>query len=141
MNFIYIILFVSLSIGSSFLAYTIFTRHQKANAQRSYIENNEFKNKKSTGKGNLLFFYADWCDHCQNSRPIWENIKKDNDFNEFNLNFIDVDGEDKKNKELLKQYKIQEYPTIILDENNKKFIFDANLTTETLKKFLSSVYS
>uniref|UniRef100_A0A6C0L054 Thioredoxin domain-containing protein n=1 Tax=viral metagenome TaxID=1070528 RepID=A0A6C0L054_9ZZZZ len=140
MNFIYIILFVSLSIGSFFLAYTIFTRHQQANTQRSYIENNEFKSKQSTTKGNLFFFYADWCNHCENSRPIWENIKKDNDFHDFNLNFIDVDGDDKKNKELLKHYKIQEYPTIILDQNNKKFIFDANLTTETLKKFLSSVY-
>lgn len=138
MNYIYTVLVISLSVGLSFLGYRIYIHSQKET--KKYIENNEFPKKRGASKSNLLFFYTNWCNHCTNSKPIWENVKKDNEFQKFNLNFVDVNGEDEKNKELLKHYKIEEYPTIILDHDNKKFIFDANLTTETLLKFLSSVY-
>lgn len=139
MNFIYTIFFVSLSaIGLAYMAYRIYSQSQKET--RKYIENNEFKNKRKGTKSNLLFFYADWCDHCQNSKPVWENIQKDADFQRFNLDFVGIDGEDEKNSEMLKKYNIKEYPTLILEHENKKFIFDANLETETLTKFLTSVY-
>ena len=67
-------------------------------------------------------------------------VKNDGDFKQFDLNFVDINGEDEKNYDLLKNYKIKEYPTIILQRDGKKFIFDANLTPETLLKFLQSVY-
>tara|TARA_A100001015_G_C14808662_1_gene639948 strand:- start:433 stop:855 length:423 start_codon:yes stop_codon:yes gene_type:complete len=139
MNTIYTILLVSLLVsGLSFLAYRVYLQSQKKTSD--YLENNEFVDKKLLSGNNLLFFYTDWCKHCRKSKPIWENLKKNNDLKVFNLNLVDIDGEDEKNYELLKNYKIKEYPTIILEYNNKKFIFDANLTTETLMKFLQSVY-
>ena len=139
MRFIYTALLVSLcAIGLAYLAYRIYLHTFKK--EKHYLENNEFKNRANM-KSNLLFFYADYCDHCQSSKPIWENVKNDVDFEKFNLNFIDIDGENEKNNELLKNYNIKEYPTIILDRDNKKYIFDANLETETLMKFLTTVYS
>ena len=139
MNFIYTILFVSLlAVGLLFLAYRIYSQTQMET--RNYIENNEFNDKVKTNKSNLLFFYTDWCNHCQNSKPIWENVKKDSKFHQFNLNFVDINGDDEKNRKLLKTYNIKEYPTIILDHDDKKFIFDAKLETETLMKFLSFAY-
>ena len=61
-------------------------------------------------------------------------------FNQFNINFAEIDGENKLNSRLLENYNITEYPTIVLAKKNKKYIFDANLEGETLYKFLSSVY-
>jgi len=139
MNSIYTILFLSLLAGGlSFLAYWVYSQSQKKTSD--YVENNEFKDKKYPSENNLLFFYTDWCKHCNNSKPVWNLVKKDSDFKHFDLNFVDINGEDEKNYDLLKIYKIKEYPTIILERDGKKFIFDANLTSETLMKFLQSVY-
>ena len=138
MSFIYTIFLVLLAGGLSFLAYWVYVQSQKKTT--NYVENNEFKDKKFPGGNNLLFFYADWCKHCNTSKPIWNNIKKDSDFEEFDLNFVDIDGEKEENYDLLKNYKIKEYPTILLDRDGTKFIFDASLTHETLLKFLQSVY-
>lgn len=141
MKNIYIILLVSLFVsGLSYLAYYIYSDSQKEKNERTFIENNEYDKKKNNKKDNLLFFYANWCNHCQKSKPIWENAKKDTNIQQFNLNFVDVNGEDEINRELLETYNIKEYPTVILERDNKKIIFDANLTSETLLKFLSSVY-
>lgn len=141
MKNIYIILLVSLFVsGLSYLAYYIYSDSQKEKNERTFIENNEYDKKKNNKKDNLLFFYANWCNHCQKSKPIWESAKKDTNIQQFNLNFVDVNGEDEINRELLETYNIKEYPTVILERDNKKIIFDANLTSETLLKFLSSVY-
>ena len=139
MSYIYTGLFILFfASGLSFMAYWLYLQSQKKTSH--YIENNEFQDKKFSSKNNLLFFYANWCGHSNKSKHIWNNIKKDADFKEFNLNFVDIDGEDYQNDDLMKKYKIKEYPTIILDRNNKKIIFDAELTPETLMKFLESVY-
>lgn len=139
MKTIYIILIISLfASGLAFMAYRIYSRSQKES--RTFVENNEFNDKKRNGNDNLLFFYANWCNHCQKSKPIWENAKSDIHFQKYNLNFIDINGEDDINSDLLETYNIKEYPTIILEHDNKKIIFDANLTNETLLKFLSTVY-
>ncbi len=139
MNFIYTIFLASLlTSGLVYMAYNIYLYSQKKT--QNYIENNEFKDKNKKGTNNLLFFYADWCDHCQNSKPIWNQIQKDIDFQKFDLNFVDIDGENEKNSKLLNHYNIKEYPTIILERNKKKYYFDANLEAETLMKFLTSVY-
>ena len=138
MRSIYTIFLVLLAGGLSFLAYWVYVQSQKKTT--NYVENNEFKDKKFPGGNNLLFFYTDWCKHCNNSKPVWNMVKNDGDFKQFDLNFVDINGEDEKNYDLLKNYKIKEYPTIILQRDGKKFIFDANLTPETLLKFLQSVY-
>lgn len=138
MKNVYTILLVSLCAGGlAYLAYRIYLHSQPE--KKDYIENNEFHDNKEQ-KGNLLFFYADWCDHCQDSKPVWENVKKDTNFLKFNVNFVDIDGTDKKNENLLKHYDVKEYPTIILDLNDKKYIYDAQLESEILFRFLSSVY-
>ena len=77
MKIIYIILFVSLfATGLSFLAYRIYSNSKKEMNAQKFVENNEFNKKKSNKKDNLLFFYANWCNHCQKSKPVWENAKK-----------------------------------------------------------------
>ena len=67
-------------------------------------------------------------------------MKKDTNFLRFNVNFVDIDGDDNNNENLMKIYNVKEYPTIILERDDKKYIFDAELETETLLRFMSSVY-
>jgi len=139
MKFVYIFFIALISISLAYIAYSLFSSHQKIREEREFIENNEFGDRKNM-KDNLFFFYADWCDHCQKAKPIWNNIKNDNSIKKFGINFVDVNGDDEKNKQLIKYYNVKEYPTVILDKNQKKYIFDANLSSETLMKFFASVY-
>ena len=140
MNYIYIILGILLAVLLLFIAYTLYNDYKTTQKNNEFIENNEFQNKKQVNKDKLLFFYANWCNHSKKSKPVWEKIKKDETFKQFNIDYVDIDGEDKKKSHVLKIYNIKEYPTIVLDKNNKKYIFDANLEEETLLKFLTSVY-
>ena len=72
---IYTILFVSLSAaGLAYMAYRIFfCSHKKT---QDYIENNEFKDKKLRQVKVICYFFMDWCDYCQNSKPILEANSK-----------------------------------------------------------------
>ena len=77
---------------------------------------------------------------CKTTMKTWKEVKGDVDFKKFKINFFDIDCENKNNKLLVKEFKVKEYPTIILLLNDKKYIYDANLNKETLKKFILAVY-
>lgn len=140
MNYIYIVLGSLLTGILSYISYKIYVNYKNSLNDDDYVENNEFKKNGDDKEDTLFFFYVDWCNHCQKSKPIWEQIKNNSMFNQFNINFAEIDGENKLNSRLLENYNITEYPTIVLAKKNKKYIFDANLEGETLYKFLSSVY-
>jgi thioredoxin 1 len=58
----------------------------------------------------VLYFTAEWCNPCQRTRPVAEELKRDGlvDFV-----FVDADSE----VELLKKFEIKSIPTYILLED------------------------
>ena len=78
----------------------------------------------------IMLFYADWCGHCQNFKPIWEDIKNTNlniNFKQFNEG-VDVDE--------IKKYGIEGFPTIILETDNGLHRFEESRTKSNLIKFI-----
>jgi thiol-disulfide isomerase/thioredoxin len=57
----------------------------------------------------VLYFTADWCNPCQVTRPIAEELRKDG---LIDFIFVDVDSE----IELLQQFGIKSVPTFVLIE-------------------------
>jgi len=55
----------------------------------------------------VLYFTAEWCNPCQRTRPIAEELKRDGIID---FMFIDADNE----IELLKKFEIKSVPTYIL---------------------------
>jgi len=55
----------------------------------------------------VLYFTADWCNPCQRTRPVAEELKRDGIID---FMFIDADNE----IELLKKFEIKSVPTYIL---------------------------
>ena len=139
MNYIYIILLVSIAAGLAFMSYRIYKQYVDRE-QAAYIENNEFKRQDKREKDKLLFFYADWCPHSQKSMKVWESVQTDANFQASNVDFITINGEDSTMKGMLREYNVKEFPSIVLKMEDKKIIFDANLTSESLMKFLTSFY-
>ena len=101
----------------------------------NFIENNEYKMSSNKNDSNLLLFYTSWCPHCKTTIDLWQKIKSQNKYP--NLTFVEIDCE--KNIAEAELYKIKEYPTIILVKNNKKYIYDANLSESTLDIFINTV--
>lgn len=61
----------------------------------------------------VYYFTAEWCNPCQRTRPIAEDLKRDG---LIDFKFIDVDSE----FELTKHFEIKSVPTYILIEDGKE---------------------
>jgi thioredoxin-like negative regulator of GroEL len=61
----------------------------------------------------VLYFTAEWCNPCQRTRPIAEELKRDG---LIDFVFVDADSE----IELLEQFGIRSVPTYILLEDGKE---------------------
>lgn len=64
----------------------------------------------------LVDFYATWCGPCKIMNPILEDLKKDMG-DEIRIIKIDIDAADYEN--LVKEYRIQSVPTLILFKEGK----------------------
>lgn len=61
----------------------------------------------------VYYFTAEWCNPCQRTRPIAEDLKRDGIID---FKFIDADSE----FELVKRFEVKSIPTYILIENGKE---------------------
>jgi thiol-disulfide isomerase/thioredoxin len=61
----------------------------------------------------VLYFTAEWCNPCQRTRPIAEDLKKDG---VIDFIFVDADTE----IELLEKFGIKSIPTYILLEDGRE---------------------
>lgn len=84
-------------------------------------------------KKEIYLFKADWCPHCRNFKPTWDSLK--NKLGK-ELNFITYDADKDKNE--IKQFKIEGYPTIILLEGNKAIEYVGPRTEESLINFIKN---
>jgi thiol-disulfide isomerase/thioredoxin len=105
----------------------------------NFIHNNENYDIKFNNKPNLSLYFATWCGHCNTFKPIWEQIKNDQN----NLQFcdfytIDCSG-DKPETSINKSPNgtdIDGFPTIILSINNKDIIYQGSRTKKEIENFI-----
>ena len=92
---------------------------------------------KLTGGGNkidIILFKADWCGHCKQFKPVWENLQ--NTFQK-KFNFITYDSE--KNKTEIEKFNVGGFPTIMIRDNKivKPYTDARNL--ESMSNFLTGL--
>jgi thioredoxin 1 len=82
----------------------------------------------------VYYFTADWCQPCKKTRPIVEELNREQTTAGFQI--IDVDD----NTDLVKTFDIKSVPTFILFENGieQNRIIGAQ-TRETLEAFINEV--
>lgn len=139
MNIGYIVLLLLFVVGFIIISYMIYNQVSNKK-QPDFIPNNEFKQKEKNKDDVLLFFYADWCPYSQKSKKVWEEILSDTSFEGFGITYVSVNSDDKDKSAMLNEYDIKDFPSIVLKKEDKKIIFDANLSKETLMKFLTTIY-
>jgi thiol-disulfide isomerase/thioredoxin len=80
----------------------------------------------------VYYFTADWCQPCKKTRPIVEEMNREQSIAGFQI--IDVDD----NLELVKTFGIQSVPTFILFEDGKeKNRMVGGKSKEDLEKFIN----
>jgi thiol-disulfide isomerase/thioredoxin len=98
----------------------------------------------------LMFFYADWCPHCRNAKPIWEDEKAkyaDTLVNNYKVVFVNVDCSDDADphtQALIQEYNIKGFPTLKMvyskeDGTPLTVDFDAKITKYSLDQFIETV--
>ena len=135
MNYFYIFLLI-LFVGLGYYAVNYYIKKYNKKS-KDFIENNEFKNTKKK-LGDVYFFYTTWCPHSRTSMKVWDNLVSKYKDDNFKLNFIKVDCD--KETDIASEYNIKEYPSIIMEINKKRFVYDTNLEETTFIKFSNAVY-
>jgi len=95
----------------------------------------------------ILFFFAEWCPHCKNAKPAWEDFKSSYHNKTTNGVFIvckEYDCSDNENlssevKNAQTKYNVQGYPTIKMLKDGQVIDFDAKITAYSLKKFVEDM--
>ncbi len=79
----------------------------------------------------ILYFTAEWCNPCKRTRPIAEELDRDN---VIKIQFIDADD----NGELCRRFEIKAIPTFILIEDNKEIRrMNGAKTREQIEEFIN----
>lgn len=112
-----------LSIGGGLLSYKLrhsgFGNANAVNTQETgatkkpsdYKIGIPYEDAKKDSKPALVLFYADWCHFCIEFMPKYETL-----FNKFNsdMNFVKINVEDPKYKNVVEENGIAGFPTVIL---------------------------
>jgi thiol-disulfide isomerase/thioredoxin len=104
-----------------------------------YIElKNNLKFKQTGGNKNekpeLYLFKASWCGHCKAFMNTWETLNNDKELKE-KIDFVMYDSDKDKNQ--MKKFNIQGYPTLLFKNDKNLIEFDGNRTFNDIKNFIN----
>jgi thiol-disulfide isomerase/thioredoxin len=98
----------------------------------------------SNKEAELILFTVDWCPHCKQAKPEWEQIKTkyaDSVINGYTILFTEVNctNETPEIDKMMDKYKIEGYPTIKMIKDGQVIEFDAKPTQSSLDQFIQTV--
>jgi len=119
------------------LAYYLYGFLYKPNTK--FVTNNEYKDVNKSIEAGLILFYTTWCPHCKKTRDKWDTLKVNSKYKNSNyiISFTEIDCD--KQSSYADTFNIKEYPTIVLVRGDKKYIYDANLSEESLDLFINTI--
>jgi len=65
----------------------------------------------------LVLFYADWCGHCKNMKPEWDDTAKKVNAEKKRMLKVNVGDKTDEQEALLTKYKIDGFPTVLVFQN------------------------
>ena len=118
-----------------YLVYRMYNGHVKSSAK--------YETPEQGGNSNIvdvMYFYTNWCPHCKNAKPEWEQFKtiyQGKTINNMKIKCLDINCDD--DESTADKYKVEAYPTIKLVKDGTVYDYDAKPNVDTLGQFLNSV--
>jgi protein disulfide-isomerase-like protein len=108
-----------------------FYTEEPSQEETSKVESTQVKSNK--GK-QLVLFFAPWCPHCQDMLPGWDKFAE---VNRSNVSAKKVNSD--LEPELVKEYDVQGFPTILLLDGSGKTIakYEGERDTKSLSDFVN----
>lgn len=137
-----VVIIVFLTMGIMYAKYA--TGEDKANLSK-------FKDVANQGNRSseieVKMFHVDWCPHCKKALPDWQSFCDSYNGQTVNGYIIRcdragtncTDDADPKINNMIKEYKIDSFPTVILLKDEERYDFDAKITKNALDQFVQSV--
>ena len=88
---------------------------QKYNSLKNNIQRGGDAIQENDSKLEFYLFKAEWCGHCINFKPYWEEMQNNNNLTD-KIKFITYDSNEHKTE--MKEWNITGFPTLILKKNN-----------------------
>lgn len=104
--------------------------YKKPNNKLLSINNNIDKEEQKP-KRKIVLYFASWCGHCNNFKPVWNEFKNIAMEKFPNLVVKDIQCDSEDNKYLCSN--IEGYPTVLLDDTIE---YDGNRTVDSLVSFI-----
>lgn len=88
----------------------------------------------------IMLFSAKWCGHCKNFNSEWKNFIKmcDTKFN--NVKLVPISYDSEIHQKECDYYKIQGFPTILINFNGKIGIYNGERNAEQLLKSIKETH-
>ena len=97
-------------------------------------KNNQYGGKNSNNKQNEIFlFKANWCGHCNGFKPTWDKLSKEFD-SKYKFRTIDADN----NRDIIKSWNIQGFPTIIKKVGNNATEYVGSRDEQSVREFIKT---
>ena len=136
-------LYLSVVVAIALIFGIIFVSHM---SYKSYkVTHESYANDEEQKEAVIYFFFADWCPHCKKAKPEMEKIK--NNFDNRSLNeyltkvkYVDCTRETQEGKQLVNEYNVEGYPTIVMNINGEVVEFDnSTLNYSNVESFIIDV--
>ncbi len=88
----------------------------------------------------IMYFYTDWCPHCKNALPEWDQFKdiyQGKTIKNMKIKCLEINCDE--DEETANKYNVEAYPTIKLVKDDTVYEYDAKPNVDTLGQFLKSV--
>jgi len=132
-----IVLIVIFSIISYYLYTTTLQTYFDKNSNKEYTPKKTQKKNEAT----LYYFYTTWCPHCTEATSHIEELENEiKMMNKSQKNIViflrKIDCDKSANEKILKKHKVEGFPTIILEHNNKIYNYEAKPNARHLTEFV-----
>jgi len=103
------------------------------------LDSGAFNSFLKSGATALVEFYAPWCAHCKNLAPTFESAARGARRASVALSeviFVKIDGE--KSPDLMKRYRIENYPTLILVKGSQIVRYSGDKSKRSMLEWLEA---
>ncbi len=76
----------------------------------------------------VTLYYANWCGHCKTFKPVWNSLKPY--FDKYNIQYQEF--EEEVNNDIIKNNKIEGFPTIVIEKNGVKYDYNGERSVDGL---------